>query len=323
MLETFYDINGQAPGTPADPAVPASADLQISAADAGQAGSKDSSAPGGKTLLIAHLSDLHSHPQNAILQSLQVQRPDLIAVTGDLIYGARPANNIPVMKNNRAVLSFLEECRKVAPVFLSLGNHEWMLGPADKELIAGTGTVLLDNDWARLQNLVFGGLSSGITSHYDEYRESLYKSGAADRSVLYPLNDPKELRSGLPPRTGWLEEFMNQPGYRILLCHHPEYRDRYLRKLSAQSDDRGVPSAGRNDQAENLDIDLILSGHAHGGQIRLFNRGLFAPGQGLLPRYTSGIHGNMIISRGLTNTVPYIPRLFNPPEIVYVRIRFQ
>ncbi len=270
MLETFYDIN-----------VPA---------------------PGGKTLLIAHLSDLHSHPQDSILQSLQAQRPDLIAITGDLIHGTRPENNIPVMKNNRADLTFLKKCRKVTPVFLSLGNHEWMLGPADKEMIAGTGTVLLDNDWARLQNIVIGGLSSGITSHYDEYRESLYKSGVAERSELYPLNDPKVLRSVLPPRTGWLEEFVSQPGYRILLCHHPEYRDLYLR---------------------NRDIDLILSGHAHGGQIRLFNRGLYAPGQGLLPRYTAGIHGNMVISRGLTNTVPYIPRLFNPPEIVYVRISFQ
>jgi predicted MPP superfamily phosphohydrolase len=117
---------------------------------------------------------------------------------------------------------------------------------------------------------------------------------------------------------------MNHPGYRILLCHHPEYRDRYLRKLSAQSDGRGVPSAGRNDQAENLDIDLILSGHAHGGQWRLYNPfkrqwiGVFAPGQGLWPRWTKGVYeGRLVVSAGLSNTVS-VPRLFNPTEIVYI-----
>ena len=65
-------------------------------------------------------------------------------------------------------------------------------------------------------------------------------------------------------------------------------------------------------------FDLILSGHAHGGQIRLFGRGLFAPGQGIFPKYTSGIHGSMIISRGLSNTGGMIPRLFNRREIVYI-----
>ena len=48
-----------------------------------------------------------------------------------------------------------------------------------------------------------------------------------------------------------------------------------------------------------------------------FREGLFAPGQGLLPKYTSGVHGNMIISRGLANTGGMIPRLFDPREAVY------
>jgi predicted MPP superfamily phosphohydrolase len=47
-------------------------------------------------------------------------------------------------------------------------------------------------------------------------------------------------------------------------------------------------------------------------------RGLYAPGQGIFPKYTSGIHANMIISRGLSNTAGFIPRLFNPREIVYI-----
>ena len=72
-------------------------------------------------------------------------------------------------------------------------------------------------------------------------------------------------------------------------------------------------------------MDLVFSGHAHGGQFRLpfLGRGLVAPGQGLFPRYTEGVHERngttMIISRGLGNSV--IPvRLFNQPEIVCVKL---
>ena len=62
-------------------------------------------------------------------------------------------------------------------------------------------------------------------------------------------------------------------------------------------------------------MDLIVCGHAHGGQWRLFGRGIYAPGQGLFPRYTSGLHGGVcVISRGLSGCTR-IPRIFNPPEI--------
>lgn len=64
--------------------------------------------------------------------------------------------------------------------------------------------------------------------------------------------------------------------------------------------------------------DLITCGHAHGGQVRLFGHGLFAPGQGFWPHYTKGVYGGkMVISAGCSNTAP-VPRLFNPTEIVYI-----
>lgn len=91
--------------------------------------------------------------------------------------------------------------------------------------------------------------------------------------------------------------------YRILLSHRPEVFQTYV---------------------EN-DIDLVFTGHAHGGQIRLpFTEGLVAPGQGFLPKYTSGIfeenQTKMIVSRGLGNSgVPL--RLFNLPEIVVAELR--
>lgn len=64
--------------------------------------------------------------------------------------------------------------------------------------------------------------------------------------------------------------------------------------------------------------DIVLSGHAHGGQIRLFGRGVYAPQQGILPRFDAGQYGIgrsiLYVSRGLGNTIPF-PRVFNTPEL--------
>lgn len=93
-------------------------------------------------------------------------------------------------------------------------------------------------------------------------------------------------------------------GYKILLAHFPHYIDRYS-------------LAG---------YDLTLCGHAHGGQWRVpFTKiGIFAPGQGLFPKYACGIHscGDMrqVISRGLGNSQCPL-RLFNRPEIVVITLK--
>ncbi len=91
-------------------------------------------------------------------------------------------------------------------------------------------------------------------------------------------------------------------GYNILLSHRPEYFDVYV----------------------SSDIDLIFSGHAHGGQFVLpFIGGLFAPGQGFFPEYTSGAHNTdnttLIISRGLGNSL-FPLRINNPPEIIIAEL---
>lgn len=73
----------------------------------------------------------------------------------------------------------------------------------------------------------------------------------------------------------------------------------------------------------NSGADLVLCGHAHGGQFRIpfTHRGLYSPGQGIFPKYSEGIHEKngvkMVISRGIGNSrFPF--RLFNPPEIVII-----
>lgn len=90
---------------------------------------------------------------------------------------------------------------------------------------------------------------------------------------------------------------------RILLSHRPDRLEAYA-------------SSG---------VELVFSGHAHGGQIRLPGiGGLFAPDQGLFPKYTSGMHQEggttLVISRGLGNSA-FPLRLFNRPELVVLRLQ--
>ena len=100
-----------------------------------------------------------------------------------------------------------------------------------------------------------------------------------------------------------LEELSNSSNFKILLSHRPELFDVY----------------------SNKQIDIIFTGHAHGGQFRIPLIGaIFAPDQGFFPKYTAGYYTNnfstMFISRGLGNSVIPI-RLFNRPEIILVNLK--
>ena len=241
----------------------------------------------GCPVTLALVSDLHERPFARVADSLRRNRPELICIAGDFFYGSAPKAG-PKIRESNGVLPFFEACADIAPTFVSLGNHEWMFTEADAAILAETGVTLLDNRFTALRlgdrELCIGGLSSGYLGvlRRASARGSRKDLGRSARHV---------------PELSWLEGFCAAPGYRILLSHHPEYYPRFLRER---------------------DIDLILSGHAHGGQIRLFGQGLFSPGQGALPKLTGGVTENrLVISRGLSNTVP-VPRLFNPTELVYV-----
>lgn len=105
------------------------------------------------------------------------------------------------------------------------------------------------------------------------------------------------------PNLVWLSEFAKLDGYKMLLSHHPEYYKPYI---------------------ASLPIDLILSGHAHGGQWRFFGRGVFAPGQGFLPKYTSGIYdgeyGKLLVGRGLGDSHKFPPRINNKTEVIVMTL---
>lgn len=90
--------------------------------------------------------------------------------------------------------------------------------------------------------------------------------------------------------------------YKILIAHRPELIEEYLK----------------------YPFDLIVSGHAHGGQVRipLIVNGFFAPNQGWFPKYAGGLytHGSTshVVSRGIQ--LSRIPRVFNPPELVVITL---
>ena len=238
---------------------------------------------------VALLADLHDRPYFSIMQSLSDHRPAIICIAGDVVFGDPPKDGRLLIQTQKLVLPFLRACCALAPTFLSLGNHEKAVCGEDLQRIRDTGCVLLDNSWTTYNGMVLGGLTSHLVLDFRRLREKKHER--------YPDRGSKP-RVIKEPETGWLEEFERQAGYRILLCHHPEYYPRYLKRR---------------------DIDLVLSGHAHGGQWRIGSQGIFAPSQGLFPRLTDGVHdGRLVISRGLSNRAP-VPRLNNPPEIVYVQ----
>ena len=131
-----------------------------------------------------------------------------------------------------------------------------------------------------------------------------------NRDCELTVKGQKLLIGGMPTRYDleWLEQFSQKDGVKILICHHPDYYPKYIKNTN------------RNTFA------LIVAGHAHGGQWRLFSRGgrkrgipVFAPGQGLFPRCAYGQYDNMIVSAGVSNTAN-IPRFGNPCEVVMIQL---
>lgn len=246
---------------------------------------------------LALLADLHGRPFDRVADSLRARRPSLICIAGDILYGLWPNNDRSPLENQGNVLPFLRACAGLAPAFLSLGNHEQYLDAEDLNRIRATGVTLLDNSWVERDGLVIGGLTSGSVVAY----RSIFQHAGDSRILRYPRVDRQQIQAIQQPDTSWLSGFASTPGFHILLSHHPEYFPR-------------IPAS----------VELVLSGHAHGGQWRFFDpirrrwAGVFAPGQGWWPRWTKGVYDDrLIVSAGLSNTTS-IPRFFNPTELVYI-----
>lgn len=243
---------------------------------------------GNRVLRAAIAADLHNSSYDDILPLISDANPDVVFLPGDtcgsLTDCTQPAGELTARYVEEATYNdvgfdFMQKVSSVAPVYFSVGNHEVSVSDANRGRIMSAGVTLLDNSYVRLGQFWLGGLSTG---------------GA--HGLWHKSN---------PPDVTWLETFAALNGPKILLCHHPEYWERYI--------------IGK-------DIFLTVAGHAHGGQWRAFGRGLLAPGQGLFPRYTSGVHQRgeqyMVVSRGLRKECG-VPRINNPPEVVIINIYYK
>lgn len=262
----------------------------------------------GKRLAV--LADFHNGDPEPVLDMLRHDIPDAIMIPGDFVIGYFPEGEEHVIDRCHNVISLLEGCCEIAPTYMSVGNHECLLCDDEYDRLRETGVMLLNNEWIEpAEGLLIGGLTSAHTISYNRFRDDHNRRSGTEEYVRYPYRRRPRNISKYPADSAWLDDFEKADGYRILLCHHPEYWSL------------------REPMLKDRRIDLVLSGHAHGGQWQFMGRGIFAPGQGLLPKYTGGMHqgqyGSIVISRGLSNPYRFVPRLGNPCEIVYVQFKAQ
>ena len=136
------------------------------------------------------------------------------------------------------------------------------------------------------------------------HNENVLLQKGESKIQLIGVDDPNFINSvnSIDYMNSALAEYKDNEHFKILLSHRPELFETYI---------------------EN-NMNIVFSGHAHGGQIRLpFIGGVFAPHQGLFPEYDSGIYTesntNMIVNRGIGNSLfPF--RVNNPPEIIIVTL---
>ena len=185
-------------------------------------------------------------------------------------------------------LQFVREAVKIAPCYYVTGNHEARV-----------------NEYGELKA---GMEDAGVTVLEDVRTEIGMES---ETITLIGVNDPSYQTDYL---FGDSETVMNtkledlhtgHDGFTIVLSHRPELFDTYV----------------------DQNVDLVLSGHAHGGQFRLpFIGGLVAPNQGLFPEYDAGIYTegntNMLVSRGVGNSIlPF--RINNRPEVILIELQVE
>ena len=254
--------------------------------------------PMPQPLTIAHVSDLHERINDDTVALLKQVKPDFIVVTGDTFerYDNRPQYRFEHRPIKRLIINaihysnflltklqsdkkkahpensydFLKNARQIAPVYLSLGNHEQLLLDEDYFFLKDNDIAILDNASMKISykgnEILLGGIS---TWDYEEF----------------------------------LDEFLLQKGFKLLLCHNPWF---FVQNLV------------------DSDIALTLCGHTHGGQVRVGKKGkgFFVPGQGLFGKYAHGsfFGGRLIVSAGCSNTVVF-PRLGNPRELVVVHMK--
>jgi predicted MPP superfamily phosphohydrolase len=237
--------------------------------------------PGGG-LTVVLISDLHS----AVFAA--DQEPLVKAITQaepDIILLTGDIFDSRIARAGAVLL--LERIAGRAPLFYVTGNHEYRSGDIERirAALASFQVRILSDEYVALKlpggGVIAAGTEDPCKARYDD---SAYNQGAAMERAFRELDGMR--------------------GFKILAAHRPEYIELYRR----------------------YNFDLVVSGHTHGGQVRIpgILNGLYAPNQGFFPKYAGGLYRlgktTLIISRGLAVN-PFIPRIYNPPELVVIRIK--
>lgn len=236
--------------------------------------------PGGsrRSVRIVQVSDLHEKQfgkgGTVLLARIREQRPDIIALTGDLLNHRRGRHH--------RLAAFLRELRRVAPLYIVTGNHEFSSREWStfRGKIKSDEVILLEN---RAMEVTCSGDRRFAIAGIEDFR-FFRRSLKAYRRTLHEL---AEAAASLPRPL-------------VLLAHRPEHFAHYAKES----------------------FDLVLSGHAHGGQVQIPGIGpVFAPDEGLFPKLVQGMHhlngSTMIVSRGLGPS-RFPLRIFNRPELVVI-----
>lgn len=181
---------------------------------------------------------------------------------------------------------FAKVAVNIAPVYYVTGNHEASLSQYDelKTGLEAIGVIVLEDEAIQLKH----------------EKETITLIGLSDPNFTLKGDMFGEAPAMVSTKLNSLVD--DESSYTILLSHRPELFESYA----------------------HCNIDLVLSGHAHGGQFRLpFIGGLIAPDQGIFPKYDAGLFTNgstnMIVSRGLGNSIIPI-RFNNRPEVIVIEL---
>lgn len=241
-----------------------------------------------KSIRIVQISDLHSKEfgkdNNILYKAIMNQKPDIIVATGDLI----DSN----MKRINEIIEFCSRLNKKVPIYYILGNNEMRCSRVNEivEKLKQKNINVLENEISKIK--IKGNIINilGLAEKRVDKGEMFYSKV----NSRYEIENVENL----------FRKLENLKGIKIVLSHYPENFE-YVGNYSYNK----------------YNFDIMFSGHAHGGQFILPGLGgVFAPGQGLFPKYYKGIYGNknkLVVSRGLGNS-GFPLRLFNRPNLVIV-----
>lgn len=252
---------------------------------------------------IVQITDVHSIRNeiqiDKIISKVKKQNPNLICVTGDLIDAEYYLHQNDLYLNNeieeieKFTVDFMEELVNICDTYYIYGNHEMMLldDPENnlfKKNLENIGVKILNNS---IDILEINNKKINIVGVQDP--ATLYK----DKKYAYYGNSNKDKVEKILNDLFLEISEENKNNFTILLSHRPEYFELY----------------------DKYNIDLALTGHTHGGIIKLpIINGIYAHPQGWFPKYSYGKYETkdftMITNGGIGYSKLPI-RIFNPPEI--------